>query len=184
MGFALESKKIIGNGSPQLYFALGMKCWLQNYFPRSSLTPPHTPLHPSPAPPLPWTASILFFSAVASSQPTSHLIKESLLIFYFVFLGLLLQHIEVLRLGVESELQLPAYATATAMPDLSHICDLHRSLWQHKILSPLSKARDQICNLMDTSQVRYHWVMMVIPKESLLIILKDGIKFWLLFYYY
>ena len=26
---------------------------------------------------------------------------------------------EVPRLGVESELQLPAYATATAMPDLS-----------------------------------------------------------------
>ena len=33
-----------------------------------------------------------------------------------------------LGLGVESELQLPAYTTAT--PDLSHICDLHRSLQQ------------------------------------------------------
>ena len=29
------------------------------------------------------------------------------------------------RLGVESELQLPTYATAIAMPDPSHICDLH-----------------------------------------------------------
>ena len=29
------------------------------------------------------------------------------------FLGLHLQHMEVPRLGVESELQLPAYATAT-----------------------------------------------------------------------
>ena len=28
------------------------------------------------------------------------------------------------RLGIESELQLPAYTTATAMPDPSHICDL------------------------------------------------------------
>ena len=28
---------------------------------------------------------------------------------------------EVLRLGVESELQLPAYTTATATPDPSHV---------------------------------------------------------------
>ena len=34
-------------------------------------------------------------------------------------------HMEVPRLRVESELQLLAYTTATAMPDLSHICDLH-----------------------------------------------------------
>ena len=32
---------------------------------------------------------------------------------------------EVPRLGVELELQLPTYATATAISDLSHICDLH-----------------------------------------------------------
>ena len=29
---------------------------------------------------------------------------------------------EVPGLGVESELQLPAYATATATPDPSHVC--------------------------------------------------------------
>ena len=34
---------------------------------------------------------------------------------------------EVLRLGVESELQLLAYTIVIAMPDLSHICDLHHS---------------------------------------------------------
>ena len=28
------------------------------------------------------------------------------------------------------------------MSDLSRICDLHRSSWQHRILNPLSKARD------------------------------------------
>ena len=38
------------------------------------------------------------------------------------FLGLLPWHMEVPRLGVQSELLPPAYATATAMPDLSHIC--------------------------------------------------------------
>ena len=34
---------------------------------------------------------------------------------------------EVPRLGVESELQLPAYTTATATPDPSHVCNLHHS---------------------------------------------------------
>ena len=31
------------------------------------------------------------------------------------------------RLGVESELQLPAYTTVAAMRDPSHICDLHHN---------------------------------------------------------
>ena len=34
--------------------------------------------------------------------------------FSFCFLGLHLQHMDVSRLGVKSELQLPAYTTATA----------------------------------------------------------------------
>ena len=54
------------------------------------------------------------------------------------------------RLGVESELQLPAYATATAMPDTSHIFDLHHSSWPRWIFNPLGKARDQTHILMDT----------------------------------
>ena len=41
-----------------------------------------------------------------------------LLFTFFFFLGQHLWHMEVPRLEVESELQLPAYATATAMPDL------------------------------------------------------------------
>ena len=58
------------------------------------------------------------------------------------------------RLGVKSELQLPAYTTATQDP--SCVCDLHCSSWQRQILNPLSKARDQTHNLMDTSQVCFH----------------------------
>ena len=49
---------------------------------------------------------------------------------------------EVCRLGVEWELQLPAYATATATPDLSHVCDLHHGSGQHQIFNPLIEARD------------------------------------------
>ena len=40
-----------------------------------------------------------------------------------IFLGPYPWHMEVPRLGVELELQLPAYTTATATPDLSHVCD-------------------------------------------------------------
>ena len=54
----------------------------------------------------------------------------------------------VSRLGVQSELQRPAYTTATATPDPSLICDLHH-------LSPLREARDGNCILMDTSWISF-----------------------------
>ena len=57
---------------------------------------------------------------------------------------------EVPRLGVKLELQLLAYATATATPDTSCICDLHHSLQQLQVLNPLSKARDWTQILTDT----------------------------------
>ena len=43
--------------------------------------------------------------------------KLVLLFFFYYFLGPNLQHIEVPRLEVQSELQLPAYTTDTAMQD-------------------------------------------------------------------
>ena len=46
-----------------------------------------------------------------------------------------LWHLEVPRLGVESKLQLLAYATATAMRDLTHICDLYHGSQQHWMLT-------------------------------------------------
>ena len=49
------------------------------------------------------------------------------------------------------------------MPDLSRICDLHRSPEQHWILNPLSRARDRTHACMDTSWVCYHWTMMGTP---------------------
>ena len=49
---------------------------------------------------------------------------------------------EVLRLGVELELQLPVYTTATARRDLSLLCHPHYSSRPCQILSPLRKAGD------------------------------------------
>ena len=73
----------------------------------------------------------------------------------FFFLGPHPRYMEVSRLEVKSELQLLAYTTATATPDPSHVFDLHHSSQRHWILTPLSKARDQTCVLMDTSWVCY-----------------------------
>ena len=86
-------------------------------------------------------------------------------VFCFVFfkLGPHLWHMEVPRLRVILELQLPAYTTATAAWDPSCVCDLHHSLWQHRILNPLSEARDQTHVLMDTSQFHYCLAMTRIP---------------------
>ena len=59
------------------------------------------------------------------------------LFLFFCFLGLHLWHMEIPRLGVELELQLPAYATDTATQDPSLVCDLHYSSRQHQIPDPL-----------------------------------------------
>ena len=69
----------------------------------------------------------------------------------FFFLGPDPRHMEVPRLGFESELQL--LACTTAMPNSSHICNLHRSSQQRQILNPLNEARKWSCVLLDTSWV-------------------------------
>ena len=74
-------------------------------------------------------------------------------VFLFVCLWLHLQHMEVPGQGVNLELQLQAYTMATALLDLSCICDLYCSLQQCWILNPLNKARDQTHILMKTTSV-------------------------------
>ena len=79
-------------------------------------------------------------------------------VWYFFFFGCLGHyplHMEVPRLGTESELQLPACTTGTAMQDLSHICSLHHISQQCQILDPLSEARSQTHILMGTARVCY-----------------------------
>ena len=75
--------------------------------------------------------------------------------FLFFFLRPHPRRMEVPRLGVESELQLLPYITATAMPNPSHVCDPHHSSWQCQIPNPLSQARDQTRNLMVPSRIRF-----------------------------
>ena len=59
------------------------------------------------------------------------------------------------RLGVELELHLLAYVTATATQDLSPLCNLHHRSQQHQILNLLIRARAQTCILMDASQIGF-----------------------------
>ena len=62
--------------------------------------------------------------------------------FLFFFTQPHLWHMEVPGLGVQPELQLPAYTITTAIRDPSCIGNLHHSSWQPRILNPLSGARD------------------------------------------
>ena len=81
----------------------------------------------------------------------------NLLSFFFFFFWLFRAtplHTEIPRLEAESELQLPASTTATAMLNPSQSCDPHHGSWQHWILNLLSRTRDQTHVLLDTSQVR------------------------------
>ena len=91
----------------------------------------------------------------------------------FIFLGLHLWHIEVPRLGVESELQLLDYTTATARQDPSRVWDLHHSSPQHQIPNPISEAGDWTRVLKDTSQVRSWWTTKAIPHIFFLSSLRD-----------
>ena len=90
------------------------------------------------------------------TEDTQILLEACHFIIYFAFLGLHLQQMEVPRLETKLELQLLAYASATAMRDPWHVCNLHPSSQQHQIFNPLSKARDQTRILMDISWVCYH----------------------------
>ena len=76
-------------------------------------------------------------------SPFSPLLDDSIYFLFFIFCFSVLRswHVEAPRLGVDSELQLPAYAAA--MQDPSRVCNLHHSPQQCWILNPLSEARGQ-----------------------------------------
>ena len=61
-------------------------------------------------------------------------------VLFCCFLGLNPRAMEGPRLGVKSELQLPAHTTAT--PDPSRVCDLHHSSQQHRIFNPTDRSQE------------------------------------------
>ena len=71
--------------------------------------------------------SQLLFSGCGKGHYIDKVALDSFFFFDSFFLGPHLWHMEVPELGVELELQKPAYETATATPDLSHVCNLRHS---------------------------------------------------------
>ena len=67
------------------------------------------------------------------------------------------------RLGVESELELPAYTTASATWDPSHVCNLHHSSWEYWILNPLIEPGIKPASSWILVGFVNHWAMMGIP---------------------
>ena len=97
-------------------------------------------------------ADSLSFLALASAKFRSHLwpavfkLWKCILFSFSIFSFLLFwgggpypQHMEVPRLEVKSDLQLLVYTTAIATRDLSHVCNLYHSSWQHWIPNPPTK---------------------------------------------
>ena len=76
---------------------------------------------------------------------------------FFFPLGPLSWHMEVPRLGVESELQLLPCVTDSVTWDLNGICDLHHCSQQRK-------ARDRTCILTDASGICFHHATMGTPR--------------------
>ena len=75
-------------------------------------------------------------------------------------------HMDIPRLEVESELQLPTYTTATATKDPSLVFNLHHSSRQ-QILNTMSEARDGTRIHMGTSRVHYHYYELSICSFSI-----------------
>ena len=94
--------------------------------------------------------------------------------FFFGFLGLHPRHMEVPRLGVQSELQLPAYPTAPATPDPSRVRDLHHNSRQSQILNPRSDARDRTRHLRVPSRFRFHCATVGTPIKFFLTLRSFG----------
>ena len=82
-----------------------------------------------------------------------HAIVFFFFFFFFCFLGLHLQHMEVLGLGGKIGAAAAGPLHNYSRPDLSQICDLPHSLQQRRIFSPLSKARGRTHILTDTMPV-------------------------------
>ena len=117
-----------------------------------------------------WLISLtLIFSGFRSSLGLwsqfhrNYFFPDIFIYFFLLFLGPHPWHMEVPRLGVQSELQLPAYTTATATRGPSCIFDLHHSFRQHQIRNPRSEARDRTASSWILVGLVNHWAMKGTP---------------------
>ena len=111
----------------------------------------------------------LFYCRIIFSLNTTQFIY----LFIFVFLGPHLQLMEFPWLGVELELQLVAYTTAT--PDPSCVWDLHHSSWQPWILNPLRRL-----GIEPTSSGNQLGLLMTEPQRELLFFFLKTLLVWFL----
>ena len=107
-----------------------------------------------------WIHCVYFFSFFLSSFHPPFLLPS---LSSFAFLGLHLQHMEGPRLGVKSELQLLACATATATRHPSCVCDPHHSSWQHWIFNPLMRPGIELTSSWILVESLTHWATTGIP---------------------
>ena len=97
--------------------------------------------------------------------------------FFFCLFCLFRPHarpMEVSRLGVESELQLSAYATAT--PDMSHVCDLHHSSSNtrsltYRVRSGIEPVSSWILVRFSSSEAQWEWTARVVLRVVVLRVL-------------
>ena len=97
-------------------------------------------------------ASLIFLLCLIPPESIS-LFALHHVFFLFAFLELNLWHMEVPRLGGESELGAASLHHSHSTSGIRATCNLHCSSGQCWILNPPSKARDRTHILLDTSQV-------------------------------
>ena len=113
-----------------------------------------------------WDLGILFYLLILTNLCASLLGPLPLFFCFFFLIGPHSWHIVAPRLGVELELQLPAYTPAQATWDPSRLYNLHHSSWQHRIPDPLSEARDRPCILMVPSGIRFGCITKGTPRTA------------------
>ena len=84
---------------------------------------------------------------------------------------------EVPRLGVQSELQLPAYATATEMQDRATSVTYTTAHRNARSLTPLSEAKDRTQFLTATSLIRFCCATTGTLTAQILSLAKNTIRF-------
>ena len=88
----------------------------------------------------------LYFQPLLSPHCCNLSPQPVFILFYFILISGLLGAKPMAYRSSQARDRIRAVAASLhhshSTPDLSHVCDLHHSSWQHQILNPLSKARD------------------------------------------